>query len=62
VIDKSGSWYSWNSQRIGQGRDNAREFLKKNPDLAQQIEEQVRGNSTKVVDSLLLGSPDPGEE
>jgi recombination protein RecA len=62
VIDKSGSWYSWNSQRIGQGRDNAREFLKKNPEMAQQIEEQVRGNSTMVVDSLLLGSPDPGEE
>jgi recombination protein RecA len=62
VIDKSGSWYSWNSQRIGQGRDNTREFLKKNPDMAAQIEEQVRGNSTKVADSLLLGTPEPDEE
>jgi recombination protein RecA len=62
VIDKSGSWFSWNSQRIGQGRDNAREFLKANPDIADQIEEQVRGNSAKVVDELLIGSPEPGEE
>jgi recombination protein RecA len=62
VIDKSGSWFSWNSQRIGQGRDNAREFLKANPDIAEQIEEQVRGNSAKVVDELLIGSPEPGEE
>jgi recombination protein RecA len=62
VIDKSGSWYSWNSQRIGQGRDNTREFLKKNPEMAAQIEEQVRGNSNKVADSLLLGTPEPDEE
>ncbi len=62
VIDKSGSWYSWNSQRIGQGRDNVREFLKTNPEIALKIEEQVRGNATKVVDSLLIGSPDPDEE
>ncbi len=62
VIDKSGSWYSWNSQRIGQGRDNTREFLKKNPEMAAQIEEQVRGNSNKVADSLLLGTPEPEEE
>ena len=62
VIDKSGSWYSWNSQRIGQGRDNVREFLKNNTEMALKIEEQVRGNATKVVDSLLIGSPDPDEE
>jgi recombination protein RecA len=62
VIDKSGSWYSWNSQRIGQGRDNVREFLKNNTEMALKIEEQVRGNATKVVDSLLIGSPDPDDE
>jgi len=55
VVEKSGSWFSWNSTRIGQGRDNAREFLKANPDIAAQIEEQVRGNSAKVVDELLIG-------
>src|SRR5207302_10111934 len=41
VIEKSGSWFSWNSQRIGQGRDNVREFLKQNPDVAADIETQV---------------------
>src|SRR3954449_5850739 len=42
VVEKSGSWFSYNSQRIGQGRDNAREFLKANPDIAGQIEARVR--------------------
>src|SRR5215470_16596134 len=45
VIEKSGSWFSWNSQRIGQGRDNVREFLKNNPEMAQEIEKAVRGNA-----------------
>ena len=62
VVEKSGSWFSWNSQRIGQGRDNAREFLKANPDIADQIEEQVRGNSAKVVDELLIGPVGDDEE
>jgi recombination protein RecA len=43
VIEKSGSWFSYASQRIGQGRDNVREFLKANPDIAAQIEQAVRG-------------------
>ncbi len=55
VIEKSGAWFSWNSQRIGQGRDNAREFLKANPDIAAQIEEQVRGNAVKIEEELLVG-------
>src|ERR1700678_198416 len=62
VIEKSGAWFSWNSARIGQGRDNAREFLKANPDIAEQIEAQVRGNSTKIEEELLIGSPEPGDE
>jgi recombination protein RecA len=55
VIDKSGSWFSWNSQRIGQGRDNVREFLKANADIAEQIEEQVRGHAAKINEELLIG-------
>jgi recombination protein RecA len=62
VIEKSGAWFSWNSTRIGQGRDNAREFLKANPDIADQIEAQVRGNATKIEEELLIGSPEPGDE
>ncbi len=62
VIEKSGSWFSWNSQRIGQGRDNAREFLKANPDIAAEIEDQVRGNATKIEEELLIGPTDTAEE
>jgi recombination protein RecA len=62
VIDKSGAWFSWNSQRIGQGRDNAREFLKANPDIAAQIEEQVRGNSVKIEEELLVGPTETDDE
>jgi len=63
VIEKSGSWFSWNSTRIGQGRDNAREFLKNNPDIAQQIEKQVRGAKDAIEEELLVGpTGDEGEE
>ncbi len=62
VIEKSGSWFSWNSQRIGQGRDNAREFLKANPDIATEIEDQVRGNATKIEEELLIGPTDTADE
>ncbi|HWP20827.1 MAG TPA: recombinase RecA [Burkholderiaceae bacterium] len=42
VIEKSGAWYAYNGEKIGQGKDNAREFLKENPDLAREIENKVR--------------------
>jgi len=44
LIDKAGAWYSCNGERIGQGKDNAREFLKQNPDLAEEIEKGVRSH------------------
>jgi recombination protein RecA len=59
VVEKSGSWFSYNSQRIGQGRDNAREFLKNNPDMAREIEAAVRKNAGLIVEELLVG---PSEE
>jgi len=63
VIEKSGSWFSYNDQRIGQGRDNVREFLKANPDLAAEIEQAVRGNATVIEEELLVGGPEgDGEE
>ncbi|MEI7571597.1 MAG: recombinase RecA [Phenylobacterium sp.] len=55
VVEKSGSWFSWNSQRIGQGRDNVREFLRANPDIANQIEAQVRGAREVIQEELLVG-------
>lgn len=42
LIEKSGAWYSYNGNRIGQGRDNVRNFMKENPDIAQEIEAQIR--------------------
>ncbi len=54
VVEKSGSWYSYGSERIGQGRENARQFLIGNPDIASQIEAQVRKNAGLIVDEMLL--------
>jgi recombination protein RecA len=42
IVEKSGSWYAYNGEKIGQGKDNAREFLRENPDLAYEIENKVR--------------------
>ncbi len=42
LIDKAGAWYSYNGERIGQGRENARQFLKENPDIATDIEQKLR--------------------
>ena len=42
IVDKSGAWYAYNGEKIGQGKDNAREFLKENPDLAHEIENKIR--------------------
>jgi recombination protein RecA len=62
VVEKSGSWFSFNSQRIGQGRDNVREFLKANKDIAEEIEKAVRGARTKIEDELLVGKAETEEE
>ena len=42
IVDKTGAWYSFNKERIGQGKDNARQFLKDNPDIAAEIEKRIR--------------------
>jgi recombination protein RecA len=42
VLEKSGAWYAYNGEKIGQGKDNAREFLKENPDVAHEVENKVR--------------------
>jgi recombination protein RecA len=62
IIEKSGSWFSYNSLRIGQGRDNVREFLKTNKDVAEEIEKAVRASSGKIEEELLVGGPDPQED
>jgi recombination protein RecA len=42
VVDKSGAWYAYRGEKIGQGKDNAREFLRENPDIAHEIENRIR--------------------
>ena len=42
ILEKSGAWYAYNGEKIGQGKDNAREFLRENPDVAQEVENKVR--------------------
>ena len=55
VVEKSGSWYSYNSERIGQGRENAKQFLRDNPDVAKDIENQIRANAGLISEDLLVG-------
>ncbi|MGM0560674.1 MAG: recombinase RecA [Pseudomonadota bacterium] len=59
VVEKSGAWFSYSGQRIGQGRENARRFLKENPDVAESIQHAVRSNAGMVSDAMLAeGKPD----
>jgi len=52
LIEKSGSWYSYKDQRIGQGRENARLYLKENPKVAEELEAGVRGNVALVEQAI----------
>ena len=63
IIEKSGSWFSYNDQRIGQGRENVKNFLNENSEIATEIEDKIRGN-TVLVEEILM-NPDqqiPEEE
>ena len=53
IIDKSGSWFSYRGNKIGQGRDNAKEFLRQNPDIAEEIAAQVMANADKLLNSRI---------
>ena len=58
IVEKSGSWFSYDSQRIGQGRENAKTFLRDNPEVAQDIENQIRANAGLLSEEMMAG---PGE-
>jgi recombination protein RecA len=60
VVEKSGSWFSHDGQRIGQGRENAKTFLKDNPAVADAIEAAIRSNAGLVADAMMVGTPDAG--
>ena len=55
IVEKSGSWFSYDSQRIGQGRENAKTFLSENPGVAQEIENQIRQNSGLFSEEMMAG-------
>ena len=59
IIEKSGSWFSYNGSKIGQGRDNAKEFLRQNPELAEEIAAQVMANADKLLNSKIGRKPAP---
>src|SRR6202165_4068179 len=57
IVEKSGAWFSYDSQRLGQGRENAKAFLKTNPDMTAKIEAAIRQNSGLIAEQILAGSP-----
>ena len=58
IVEKSGSWFSYNSTRIGQGRENAKTFLKENPDMAAEIELAIRQNAGLIASQIMEGEPE----
>ncbi|MCY6380345.1 recombinase RecA [Hoeflea prorocentri] len=63
IVEKSGAWFSYNSQRLGQGRENAKTFLKENPQMAQEIEMALRQNAGLIAEQLLEeGRPDDSDD
>jgi recombination protein RecA len=65
IVEKSGAWFSYNSQRLGQGRENAKQFLRDNPDTAREVEMAIRQNAGLIAEKFLEnGGPekDDGED
>lgn len=55
VVEKSGSWFSYNSTRVGQGRENAKQFLRENPEITEEIEKIIRQNAGLISDAMVSG-------
>ncbi len=66
IVEKSGAWFSYNSQRLGQGRENSKQFLRENPEIAEEIELAIRQNAgliaEKIIDPDGAGGADDGAE
>ena len=61
VVEKSGAWFSYNSQRLGQGRENAKNFLRDNPEMAREVEMALRQNAGLIAEKFLENGG-PGED
>ncbi|WP_263854048.1 recombinase RecA [Sphingomonas parva] len=55
LVEKSGAWFSYDSVRIGQGRENAKNYLRENPEMAERLERAIRGKTEEVADALMVG-------
>ena len=62
IVEKSGAWFSCDSQRIGQGRENAKNFLREHPEMAASIEQRIRGQSVILSEKMLSGDVTEEEE
>src|SRR6201747_1289704 len=58
IVEKSGAWFSYDSVRLGQGRENSKAFLKANPEMTAKIETLIRQNSGPIAEQILAGSPE----
>ncbi|OYV32999.1 MAG: DNA recombination/repair protein RecA, partial [Acidocella sp. 20-61-6] len=61
VVEKSGAWFSYDSQRIGQGRENAKQFLRDNPKMADAIEKKIRDQAAAISEALLVADTGDGD-
>jgi recombination protein RecA len=62
IVEKSGSWFSYDGQRIGQGRENAKTYLREHPEVAIAIEQKIRGNAGIVANALMDGGKEGDED
>ena len=61
LVEKSGSWFSYDSVRIGQGRENAKNYLRENPDMADRLERAIRQRTEQVAEEMMTG-PDAEDD
>jgi recombination protein RecA len=62
IVEKSGSWFSFDSERIGQGRENAKQYLKEHPQVAEKIERAIRQNAGLIAGQILEGASEASGE
>jgi recombination protein RecA len=62
IVEKSGAWFSYDSQRLGQGRENAKQFMRDNPEIAKTVELAIRQNAGLIADQLLTNGGPEGDE
>jgi recombination protein RecA len=62
IIEKSGAWFSYNGEKIGQGRENAKNFLKQNPQIADDIEKKIRADAGHLTTEMIGDDEPMGDE